>query len=395
MEKICVIWLGYMWIPTASLFANNWKKVIWVDIIEKKVNDINNWKVPFSEPWLEDELKKAVKLWNLTAKLTPEESDIFIIAVPTPHNNNRCDNKYIISALESITSYLKDWNLVIIESTVSPNTCKKIVKNILDKSWKKYLLAHCPERAIPGNTMSEIVNNDRIIWGLTKEAEEKTKNLYKSFVKWNIYTTNITTAEVCKLLENTYRDINIALANQILTISDELWFNPWEAIKLANKHPRVNILQPGPWVWWHCIAIDPWFLTQDTINNSLIKEARKINDSIPNWWVWKILDNIKKLNIEKPVVWLLGIAYKKNVDDARETPAYYIWKELINKWIKVFFTDPYVKDFDYETEDLEKVLNKSNIIFVNTNHDIYNEIDFKKYKNIKLVINSHSYYENS
>jgi len=391
MKKICVVWMGYMWIPTASLFANNWHKVIWVDVIESKVNDINNWIVPFSEPWLSDELKKAINSWNMIAKLTPENSDVFIIAVPTPHNNNRCDHKYIISAIESIAKYLEDWNLVIIESTISPNTCKNIVKNILDKTWKKYLLAHCPERAIPGNTMNEIINNDRIIWWLTKEAEEKTKKLYKSFVKWNIFTTDITTAEVCKLLENTYRDINIALANQVLMLSDELWFNPWKAIELANKHPRVNILNPWPWVWGHCIAIDPWFLTQDTKNNSLISTARKINDTTPFWWVKKIITSSKKLNLNKITVWILWIAYKKDVDDARETPAYYIWSELINKWIKVLFTDPYVKDFNYTISDIEETLKSSDIIFINTDHSIYKKIDFSQYKNIKKIIDSRNF----
>ena len=380
--------MGYMWIPTASLFANNWYEVVWIDVIESKVKDINAWVVPFSEPWLAEELKKAVENGNMVAKLKPENSDVFVIAVPTPHNNNRCDHKYIISAVKSIRDKLEDWNLVIIESTISPNTCKNIVKPILDETWKNYLLSHCPERAIPWNTMHEIVNNDRLIGWLTKEAEIKTKELYTSFVKWNIFTTSITTAEVCKLLENTYRDVNIALANQVLLLSEEIWFNAWEAIELANKHPRVNIMQPWPWVWWHCIAIDPWFLTQDTKNNKLIEVSRNINDNMPKWWNEKIFNKINDLELEHPKVWILWVAYKKNVDDARETPAQYVWEELINKWISVSFTDPHVMDFKYDIEDIETTLNWCNIIFINTDHSVYKNINFSNYPNIKAVIDS-------
>lgn len=372
--KIAVIGLGYMGIPTATLLATNGYEVLGVDINAIRVKQINEGTCPFEENGLAELLTQAREQGTLEATTMCVPADVFIIAVPTPEKGHKADLSYVKNATESIAKVLKDGNLVILESTVSPNTCKTLLKDILDAAGKSYLLAHCPERAIPGNTMYEIVHNDRIIGGLTAEASEKTKAIYSSFVKGEIFITDITTAECCKLMENTYRDINIAYANTIMKLSQELGFDPYEAINLANRHPRVKIMQPGPGVGGHCIPIDPWFLTENTRNNELIVTARNVNDSMPAFWVERLDEKVAKLDLKKAKIGILGVAYKPNVDDARETPAEHIIVLLQKKGYQVKATDPYVKHFSHDLLTLEEVKGWADILMVVTAHDAYKEV---------------------
>jgi len=388
--KICVLGLGYMGLPTASLFATHNYEVVGVDIDEQKVASLNQGKCPFEEPGLDELFKKAHEGGHFKATTQIESADVFIIAVPTPLTEKKAELKYVKSATEMISGVLKEGNLVVLESTVSPRTCVDVIKPILDKVTPNYLLSHCPERAIPGNTMYEIVHNDRIIGGFDEESTKFTVKLYESFVKGEIFTTDITTAETCKLMENTFRDANIALANEFAKICDELGIDVWEATYLANRHPRVNILQPGPGVGGHCLAVDPWFLTEKSSTAKLIPAARAINDSMPAYTVEQLQ---KKLN-PPAIIGVLGVAYKKNVDDARETPAQGIIQSLKEKGYEVMATDPYINDFTEELFPLNEVLEKSTGIILVTDHDDYKEIDFEKFTNIKTIMDTRNTLQN-
>ena len=283
MKKICVLGLGYIGLPTALLFAQKFT-VVGVDINEKIITTLNKGSLPFVEKGLEKLYHKGRK--NFTATTTIEPADAFIIAVPTPLEESLkiADLQFVRHAAEMIAPHLKRGNLVILESTVPPCTSENVVLPILEKHGVKkdeFLYVHCPERAIPGNTLFEMINNDRIIGGINHDSSHVAKELYASFVKGNLLITDTKTAEFVKLMENTSRDVNIALANEFAKIASDMHINVWEAINLANRHPRVKILQPGPGVGGHCIAIDPWFLTETSINAQMISLARTINDSMP------------------------------------------------------------------------------------------------------------------
>ncbi len=350
-----------------------------MDTNEKVVDAINKGITPFDELGLEELLKKAVISRNLTAGSNAEDADVFLIAVPTPLDKEMkmADLSYVRSATEMVYPHLKVGNLVVLESTVPPGTCSKLLVPILEKSGlkvsKDFYLVHCPERAIPGKTIEEMQNNDRIIGGLDKKSSKLAILLYSSFVKGNIYLTDATTAEFVKLMENTYRDINIAMANEFAQIAEECGVNAWEAIKLANKHPRVNILLPGPGVGGHCIAVDPWFLTENSTRCRIVSLAREINDSMPN----HVLRIVKRMieGINCPVISVLGVAYKGNVDDTRETPSLKFIKLAKNEGFNVKIYDPHVKDFEYEILDLNNAIKGSDCIVLITDH--------AEFKNIK------------
>lgn len=381
-KKVQVIGLGYIGLPTALLMAEAGLEVVGVDVDEKKIQSLDQKKLYFDEPGLEELFKRASKK-NFTAQTKTQQSDVFIIAVPTPQDKGAADLKYVTSALDSIEPVFKSGNLIVIESTVGPRDCAdKIIPLI--KKWKKsFLFAHCPERAIPGNTLQEMVQNDRIIGGADEESREQTKELYESFVKGNTYLTDPTTAAACKVMENTYRSVNIALANEFAKIAETLDFDCWEAISLANKHPRVSIHSPGPGVGGHCIPIDPWFFVREqTSKDSLIRHALEINDNMAEYVVEELSEAIKTHGIETPKIGVLGIAYKKNVDDARETPAAKII-ELCSKQFSVQATDEHVQQNDLEP--LTQVLASCNVLVVVTDHDEYSNINFSQYPNIKLV----------
>lgn len=384
MKKICLLGLGYIGLPTAALFATRGYKVVGVDINNEKVEEISKGIVYFDEIGLKDLVREALDSGNLTLKNNVEEADIFIIAVPTPLNEKqkKPDLEYVKSAAEMIKEVLKKRDLIILESTVPPNTSRKILIPILNgssafKDGVDYYLAHCPERAIPGNTIYELINNDRIIGGIDKTSCEKAKEVYSHFVKGKMYLTDITVAETIKLMENTYRDINIALANEFAKISEEIGINVWEAIELANKHPRVNILNPGPGVGGHCIAVDPWFLVEDSIESKIIKLAREINNSMPEHVIYLIEKTVK--DIKNPTITILGVAYKKNVDDTRNTPALEIIRLAKNRGWRVKIHDPLVKKFKYPLLNLNDALEDTDCAVIVTDHDVYKEIDLSGY----------------
>ena len=371
--KICVLGLGYMGLPTALLLAQK-HEVIGIDIDKRVVETLSKGEAPFDEAELQDLMKKSGK--KLIVKTDVEEADVFIIAVPTPlkKSENVADLKYVELAAEMIYPHLHDGNLVILESTVPPNTSEKLVIPVLEKSrLEKIYYAYCPEKAIPGNTIYEMINNDRVIGGIDKKSSECARQIYSSFVRGNIHLTNTVTAEFVKLIENTYRDVNIAFANELAQMAEEVKVNVWEAIELANKHPRVNILKPGPGVGGHCIAIDPWFLNENSMKSRMISLTRKINDAMPSY----LLQSVRELlsDGEDETITIFGVAYKGNVDDARETPALKLIKLAENVGYNVKMYDPYVKNFEYEILDLNDSVKDSDCIVIITNHNFFKTID--------------------
>ena len=379
--KICVLGLGYIGLPTALLFASHDNEVVGVDINKKIVEKLNMGEAPFNEFGIDELLKKAKG--NFIAKTEVVHSDVFIISVPTPLEKavKVAELKYVRLAAEMIYPFLRQDNLVILESTVPPGTSEKLLIPILEKSGLKignFHLAHCPERAIPGRTINEMITNDRIIGGYDHKSNEITQSIYSSFVKGKMYLTDTKTAEFVKLMENTYRDVNIALANEFAQIADECGINIWEAIELANKHPRVDVLKPGPGVGGHCIAIDPWFLTENSSKFKLISLAREINDSMPNYVLQLIRKQLK--NLKEPIISIFGVSYKGNVDDTRESPAIKLIKLAENEGYKINCYDPLAKDFEYKLHNLDEVLKDSDCIVMVTDHDIFKNIDPSKLK---------------
>jgi len=377
VKKICVVGLGYIGLPTASMLANHGYNVVGVDVDRDRVRSIEEGNLNIVEPGLKTLVSGAINSGNLRVKTTPEDADAYIICVPTPvkweDNAPRCDLSYIYSAIESIKPHLRDGNLIIIESTVPPKTTESIYR-YLNNSRKIYM-AYCPERVLPGKILKELVENDRIIGGVNRESAELAKEIYSSFVDGNIYLTDSTTAEMVKLMENTYRDVNIALANEFAKICEEINVNVWEAIDLANRHPRVNILNPGPGVGGHCISVDPWFIVEVSKNAKLIRSARELNDSMPYYVCDLLCKELKRRKIEDPKVAIFGVAYKGNVEDTRESPGKKVIKYLISKGISVSIYDPYVKTFEYPLESLKDCVKNADVILVITDHE-----DFKNFK---------------
>lgn len=376
-EKIAVVGLGYMGLPTAALLAKSGYSVLGVDLSQAKVDRVNGGEVPFEEKGLSDLVRSAVKEKGLKASTQLVSSDVYIIAVPTPHKDGKCDLTFVMSACEDIAKVAKSGQLVILESTVKPGTCQNLMAPFFAQKGLNLLLAHCPERAIPGNTLFELVHNDRIVGGLSAEATTLTEKIYSSFVRGKIYKTTITTAEAVKLMENTFRDVNIALANEFSQVCEELGIDVFEAIMLANKHPRVDILSPGPGVGGHCIAIDPWFLVEDSATARLIKLARQINDERPLLIGAEIKKRLEMNQGKK--VGLLGVAYKKNVDDARETPALTLMKYLIDQDIQVRVHDPHVKKWDYPLEaSVDELQSWADLLVIVTDHDEFKKISYSR-----------------
>lgn len=384
-KTVSVIGLGYMGLPMACILAKNNITTHGFDINTSKVEQLNKGVCPFDEKGMNEILSQAVEK-GLSFSTQLSKSDVYIVSVPTPIKDKKCDLTYVESAIKTIIPLLKNDDLIIVESTIKPNTCRYLQSKYLNELDFNVNLAHCPERAIPGNTLHELINNDRIVGGLTDQATKQAYDLYKIFIKGNIYTTNSTTAECCKLMENTFRDVNIALANEFDQVLSEFDVNSYEAIELANKHPRVNILSPGPGVGGHCIAIDPWFLTEDTNKAELITKARNINDERPQY-ISSIIDNFSKQNGYKKIS-LLGLAYKKNVDDCRETPATHIFNELIKYGYDVRVNDPHVNEWTNELYSFDENDQWCDLHVLITDHDIY-----KKYHFTKPIIDTRNLFE--
>ncbi len=393
MKQICVLGLGYIGLPTSSILAAKGYSVLGVDVSRRVVDTINSGKIHITEPDLDLFVRAAVQSGKLRAATTPEESDVFIIAVPTPFKSDkRPDMSYVEAAASSIVKHLRPGNLVILESTSPPKTCEDIIAPIISKAGltpgRDVFIAHCPERVLPGQIMREVVENDRVIGGLTPECAEQARLLYASFVKGQIHITDSTTAEMVKLVENSFRDVNIAFANELSIICERLNLNVWELIKLANLHPRVNILRPGPGVGGHCIAVDPWFIVDACPEEAkLIRTAREVNDSKPAFVVKKTMQAAAKL--KNPVIGILGLAYKQDIDDLRESPAIEIAHQLKEKAPgRLMICEPFCREHpDFELFSLDKVLEESDILVLLVAHRQFKNIDTELLKP-KIVIDT-------
>jgi UDP-N-acetylglucosamine 2-epimerase (non-hydrolysing) len=372
--KLSVVGLGYMGLPMAALLARRGFEVAGIDISESKISALKAGQCPLEEPGLPSLLKQASsKRFSFHRK--PQKADVFVVAVPTPEHDKKCDLKYVVAAVESLVPFLEDGNLLIVESTIRPRTMVDVIRPIVDKSGKRVLLAHCPERAIPGKSIYELTHNDRVIGGVTLEASALAHSIYSQFIQGEIFVTDSVTAECVKLMENTYRDVNIAIANEFDQIGHELGISAREAIRLANRHPRVNILEPGIGVGGHCIAIDPWFLVESVEHAPLIKTAREVNDKRPHWVADKILAKFPKAK----KIGILGVTYKPDVDDIRETPVEHIVEHLISKGADVKYFDPYYAgDFVAKFANLEELQIWADELILLVNHSKFNSLKFNK-----------------
>ena len=337
IEHICVMGLGYIGLPTASILATKGYKVTGVDVSPKVVDTINEGRIHIVEPDLDILVKSAVNSGNLTASLSPVPADVFIIAVPTPFKEGKkADLSYVAAASRAIALHVKRGDLVILESTSQPGTTEEIVATELDaaghNTTEDIFVAHCPERVLPGRILIELIENDRVVGGISEASTQKAVAFYESFVRGEVLSITAKTAELVKLTENSYRDVNIAFANEISMIADAEGVNTWEVISLANRHPRVNILNPGPGVGGHCITVDPWFIVDRSPQYSrLIRTAREVNDSKPEWVLSRV--RAKAAKFRDPVIGCLGLAFKADVDDLRESPAHEIVKHIQSKGI--------------------------------------------------------------
>ena len=382
-KKICVIGLGYIGLPTASLLGTKGFNVHGVDVSKHVVDTINAGKIHIVEPDLDIMVKSAVNVGNLKAGLEPVEADVFIIAVPTPFKGDyQPDLSFVESATQMISPYVKPGNLVILESTSPVGTTDEVVAKILKENGhdtdKNVYVAHCPERVLPGRILIELVENDRIVGGVNPLATQKAVEFYQSFVRGEVLSTDSRTAEMAKLTENSSRDVSIAFANELSIICDEEGINVWELISLANRHPRVNILKPGPGVGGHCIAVDPWFIVARSPEHAkLIKTARLVNDAKPDWVINKVKSRAEKF--KHPVIGCLGLAFKADVDDLRESPSVDIVRKLIKEKVgEILVSEPNLESHDeFDLISCEEVIRRSDIILL--------LVDHKEYKGIKTL----------
>jgi UDP-N-acetyl-D-mannosaminuronic acid dehydrogenase len=376
-QTIVVIGTGYVGLPAALMLAKAGHTVVGVDINENIVRAINEGVLLIKEDQLQALMDDPAVKANLRAQSTPCEGDVFIIAVPTPLDDRKkvADMSYVDDALESLLPYLRPGNLVILESTVPPLTCRERLTPAIEAQTdlvvgETVYLAHCPERILPGDIFYEIVHNDRIIGGINQATQDKAAEVYSSFVKGDLYKTDDVTAELVKLMENTYRDVNVALANEFNAVAGTLGIDGREAIRLANKHPRVNILLPGIGVGGHCIPIDPWFIKEvDPSNSRLIFTSRLINDEMPARIAARIRQAVRE--VASPRIVALGAAYKPNTEDLRESPALEIVEVLRQDGYQVAHYDPLVDGMGYES--LVEISRDADLLAILVPHDVVNE----------------------
>ncbi len=375
MSKICVMGLGYIGLPTASVLATNGFKVLGVDVGATVVDTVNSGNIHIEEPGLHTVVQAAINSGNLRASLTPEKADVFFVAVPTPiHEDKTVNMDCVTEATEAIVPFLEPGNLVILESTSPPGTCRDLLKPILEQSGlvvgKDIFLAHCPERVLPGKILKELIENDRVVGGYSRECAERAKAIYKSFIEGEVFITDVTTAEMVKVIENTFRDVNIALANETAILCEALGISFHEVAKLANRHPRVNLHMAGPGVGGHCISVDPWFLIERFPDKTLlIRDARDRNDNMPE----HVANQVAALvaDIQDPKITLLGLAFKGNVDDARESPSLKVITLLRERGFRVAVHDPHVKRSPIELTSLEESFGNSDCAVFLTDHSDY------------------------
>lgn len=397
IKKISVSGLGYIGLPTATMFANAGVDVVGLDVNQYAIDTINEGKIHIVEPGLEEIVNKVVTSGRLKASLHAEQADAFLIAVPTPFKGEDYtpDLTYIEAAVKTIAPVLQKGNIVILESTSPVGATEQMVEWLTtlrpDLTFPKVVtdtnidihIAYCPERVLPGHVIRELVENNRIIGGITPACTELAKEVYRIFVQGELLETNARTAEMTKLTENAFRDVNIAFANELSLISDRLNIDVWELIELANHHPRVNILRPGAGVGGHCIAVDPWFIVNKTPDLAkMVRSAREVNDYKPKWVIEQIEREVAKLgNLErKPKVALLGLAFKPDIDDLRESPAVEIAKEFgLKNEVELLLVEPNINTLPSEIQNgrlvsLDEALKQSDVQAVLVKHSEFIEI---------------------
>lgn len=384
MKKVVFLGLGYIGLPTAAVAAHHGYEVVGVDVNPSVVETVNQGKVHIVEPDLDKIVKGAVQSGHLRAVQKPETADAFFVVVPTPFKqNHRADITYVEAATRSIAPCLKPGDLFVIESTSPVFTTERMAELIytLRPELKDQIyIAYCPERVLPGNTLHELVHNDRVIGGINPQSTDKAVEFYSAFVQGKLHRTNARTAEMCKLTENSSRDSQIAFANELSMICDKAGINVWELIELANKHPRVNILQPGCGVGGHCIAVDPWFIVSDYPEQAqLIKRARETNDYKADWCANKVLESCQRFveqNEREPIVACMGLAFKPNIDDLRESPAKYIASRIVSESrADVLIVEPNITSHpSFHITDYKEAYQKADIIVWLVRHTPFVEL---------------------
>jgi UDP-N-acetyl-D-mannosaminuronic acid dehydrogenase len=382
-RDICVMGLGYIGLPTASLFATRGNRVVGVDVNPRVVDTIRRGEVHIEEPDLDVLVRSAVNSGNLTASLEPVPADVFIIAVPTPHTeHHEADLRFVESATRAAAPYVQRGNLVILESTSPVGTTEKVAAwlaeanpALVESGRLQCKVAHCPERVLPGRILYELVENHRVVGGLDAASTAEAVEFYRGVVKGEVHGTDARTAEMCKLVENSFRDVNIAFANELSMISAQLGINVRELIRLANLHPRVNILQPGPGVGGHCIAVDPWFIVAAAPERAkLIRTARHVNLDKEDWVVQQVAERAQRFR--DPVIACLGLTYKADVDDLRESPALTITRRLRDLFPSLLAADPHVPRFDeFPLLPVDEVVKRADIVVVLVSHREFRSID--------------------
>ena len=393
-NRVCVVGLGYIGLPTSAIFADTGLQVIGVDVSSTAVDTINSGRAHITEPDLDVLVRRVVTSGRLRATLTPEAADAFILAVPTPFKgDHEPDISFVEAACRSIAPFLQAGNLVVLESTSPVGTTEKVSKWLASArpdltfphdqgEASDIRVAHCPERVLPGQILREVVCNARVIGGVTGKCAQAATALYKVFVQGECHLTTARTAELAKLTENAYRDVNIAFANELSVICDGQGVNVWDLIRVANLHPRVNILQPGPGVGGHCIAVDPWFIVAaDPVNSRLIRTAREVNNSKPDWVVAKVMEAAAR--VSTPAIACLGLTYKPDIDDLRESPSVEIVDKLAgSKNLELLLVEPHVDTLPRELaasglqlHDLDDALGRANIVLLLVDHASFRSVD--------------------
>lgn len=400
--KVVVVGLGYIGLPTAAILASVGHQVVGMDINQQVIEVINRGEVHIVEPDLDELVRRAVTSGHLRAELIVEPADVYIVAVPTPFKDAfRPDLSYIECAARSIAPHLRPGSLVILESTSPVGATEQLAHwfsaerpdlvfpDSQNSEGIDISIAYCPERVLPGSIVSELVANDRVVGGLTPGCAARAREFYETFVRGKCIETDARTAELTKLTENSFRDVNIAFANELSLICDELNIDVWKLIELANRHPRVSILKPGPGVGGHCIAVDPWFIVDSAPNSShLIRAARHVNNSKPNWVIKKISEAIdceKKRNGRDVVVACLGLAFKADIDDLRESPSLEIVEKLaaMQLGVRLLVVEPYIEDLpralalhqEVEITDLASALIEADIVVLLVDHSQFRSIE--------------------
>lgn len=377
--RISVIGLGYMGLPMAAILARAGHEVVGVDINPKAVEAVNKGLCHFSEPGMPELVKEAHESGNLRAVLKPEAAEVFILSLPTPvdHKTHLPDMSFVEAGARSIAPVLTGGELVVLESTSPVGATRKNVKAILEKARPDLVdgvgYVFCPERAIPGNTLKEMIHNDRMVGGLTEASTRRGVELYRTFCKGQVMETTAEEAEMVKMVENASRDVQIAFANELSLVCDRLGLDVWRVIELANHHPRVNILTPGAGVGGHCIAVDPWFIINAAPDvTPLMKAARGVNDYKPLWVVEKIRAASKKLGKDAVTVACLGLAYKPDVDDLRESPSITVVEELAKaKGLTLKVVEPYLERWERPLNALEDAIKQADIVVSLTAHKAF------------------------